>query len=1305
MFWSVLAAGFGGATRSRLRTALFLLLFASFSLPMFSQNAVRIQQAPFALQSGAAKLIGPYALDQKLRLIFGLQPPHMGQEEQLLRELQDTNSPQFHKYLSAQEWNDRFAPSTADEQSVVDWARSQGLTITQRYPNRLLVDVEAPVAVIEKALGVTINRYQLGDKSFFSSDQGPLIPGRLAGTVHSVVGPNNIEVMHHPNHGQRDIFGPDYAPGPAFALGEHLQRDGNREKLEAAMEAHRKGSDPFITNRAFDPTDIYASTAYDYAALANLNHCCNPLNNPNGAPREASIAVAIWNDFDQNDLIGFLTTYPYLASNVQKVFVDGTPMCCDGEATLDTEWTTATANSFSSSTNTAKVYVYEGVNGNDTLDVLNRILTDNLTRVVNMSCGGAEVYEIPTRSMDMFHAVFNQLAGQGWTLVAASGDSGATDDCADHLSVNHPASDPEVTAVGGTNLVLGSSEVAWSGGPYGCLQNDGGTGGGCSTYYAAPSYQTSPACGTSSRSVPDIALNSDWVNSPQNFYFQGALVPTGGTSIASPEMAGFAAQENAYLLYLGNIVGNTCGAAGNASCVPMGNANVYLYAEGLNQPFAAHYPFYDTTTGCNGNDITQQYGLTPFCAGYGYDMVTGWGSANMLQLAWTVNTYLAGDFGAPTITLSGPPANRWYNSDQVVNWTITDTTTNGHPPNGIAGFSAAWDYDPGDDYSEATPGSGNSFYAGPQSPNATRGSLNLSAGGLGCHTLNVRAWDNAGQPTADSIYGPLCYDTVPPVTTVTLNGTLLGSYYVLQVQVTLTAIDDLSGVASTMYQIDSSGWNTYTGPFVVTALGPHTLTFYSTDNAGNVETPKSTQFVVIGTTRNTLTVSKIGGGTGTVTSIDGGINCGSVCSNRYYDGTPVTLSPWPAQGSEFTNWAGCNSQSQENCTAVVLSDITVTATFVPATALRFVPVTPCRVVDTRNPNGEFGGPPIQGGTYRNFAIPDQLSCGIPSSAAAYSLNVTVVPIATLRYLTVWPAGQAQPVISTLNSPDGEVKANAAIVPAGTNEAISVYATDTTQLVLDINGYFVSDSSQLAFFPLAPCRVADTRNANGALGGPSLLGRQERDFPILTAISCNIPSSAQAYSLNFTVVPKTDLGFLTVWPYGQNRPLVSTLNDLAGKVLANAAVVPSGTSGEIAVYPSDDTDLVIDVNGYFAPANSGQNPLSLYTLLPCRPLDTRLTTGAFDGLLTPSANIAGSFCAVPSAQGAYVLNATVVPQGSMGYLTLWPDGTGQPVVSTLNAVDGAITSNMAIVPTSNGIIDAYAQGTTNLILDIFSYFAP
>ena len=71
----------------------------------------------------------------------------------------------------------------------------------------------------------------------------------------------------------------------------------------------------------------------------------------------------------------------------------------------------------------------------------------------------------------------------------------------------------------------------------------------------------------------------------------------------------------------------------------------------------------------------------------------------------------------------------------------------------------------------------------------------------------------------------------------------------------------------------------------------------------------------------------------------------------------------------------------------------------------------------------------------------------------------------------------------------------------------------------------------------------------------------------------------------------------------------------------------------------------------------------------------------------------------------MLNATVVPPGPLGYLTLWPDGEQQPLVSTLNAFDGYITNNMAIVPTENGSIDAFANGTTQLILDLFGYFAP
>src|SRR5208283_1559646 len=115
--------------------------------------------------------------------------------------------------------------------------------------------------------------------------------------------------------------------------------------------------------------------------------------------------------------------------------------------------------------------------------------------------------------------------------------------------------------------------------------------------------------------------------------------------------------------------------------------------------------------------------------------------------------------------------------------------------------------------------------------------------------------------------------------------------------------------------------------------------------------------------------------------------------------------------------------------------------------LQFVPLTPCRVADTRNPNGPFGGPPVGGGTTRDFTIPAS-ACGVPSNAAAYSLNVTVVPQGFLGYLTVWPAGEDQPVVSTLNSYDGRVKADAAIVPAGAGGAISIFAYNTTHVILD-----------------------------------------------------------------------------------------------------------------------------------------------------------------------------------------------------------------------------------------------------------------
>jgi YVTN family beta-propeller protein len=374
------------------------------------------------------------------------------------------------------------------------------------------------------------------------------------------------------------------------------------------------------------------------------------------------------------------------------------------------------------------------------------------------------------------------------------------------------------------------------------------------------------------------------------------------------------------------------------------------------------------------------------------------------------------------------------------------------------------------------------------------------------------------------------------------------------------------------------------------------------------------------------------------------------------------------------------------------------------TALQFVSVTPCRLIDTR-----LTGGPIQGGTFQNFPIPQEGGCNIPDTAAAYSLNVSVVPQGQLGYLTIWPTGEYRPVVATLNSLDGRIKADAAIVSGGIGGAVSVFATNTTDVILDINGYFaLASGSTLAFYPLPPCRVADTRHSTypPGLGPPYLPGHQERDFPILNATSCNIPASGvAAYSLNFSVVPHGGLGYMTVWPTGQTRPLVSTLNDVPGTIIANAAIVPAGTSGDISVYPSNDTDVIIDINGYFAAPGTGG--LSLYPTAPCRVIDTRKIGNGqpFSGTLSPPVDVVDSACGPPATAQAYVFNATGVPTGALGYLTLWPDGDPKPLVSTLNALDGSITNNMAIVPTSNGKVDAFASGLTQLILDISSYFAP
>lgn len=146
---------------------------------------------------------------------------------------------------------------------------------------------------------------------------------------------------------------------------------------------------------------------------------------------------------------------------------------------------------------------------------------------------------------------------------------------------------------------------------------------------------------------------------------------------------------------------------------------------------------------------------------------------------------------------------------------------------------------------------------------------------------------------------------------------------------------------------------------------------------------------------------------------------------------------------------------------------------------------------------------------------------------------------------------------------------------------------------------VATTPPLMFVAMAPCRVADTRQGQGftgAFGPPSLASGQVRTFPIQTNTTCPVPSTAQAYSFNVTVVPiapqYAGTLWLTLYPATPNSqpppPNASTLNNYIGLPLANAAIVEAGTDGDggVDVYANVagdfSTDLVIDINGYYVP---------------------------------------------------------------------------------------------------------------------------
>jgi hypothetical protein len=164
---------------------------------------------------------------------------------------------------------------------------------------------------------------------------------------------------------------------------------------------------------------------------------------------------------------------------------------------------------------------------------------------------------------------------------------------------------------------------------------------------------------------------------------------------------------------------------------------------------------------------------------------------------------------------------------------------------------------------------------------------------------------------------------------------------------------------------------------------------------------------------------------------------------------PVYAQPASEIDVPLRDWAVPFSQQ----TAAQPSGLKVQSNSLPSAPSTFVAITPCRIVDTRNAAGPYGGPAMASDSTRNFDLNSGPCAGIPDSATAYSVNITVVAPVSAGYLKAYPAGVAAPGVATLNHEAGEVIGNAAIVPAGTSGAIAIYSLASTHIIIDMNGYF------------------------------------------------------------------------------------------------------------------------------------------------------------------------------------------------------------------------------------------------------------
>ena len=503
--------------------------------------------------------------ETEISMVFALPLRNQQELDDLLIRLYDPDDPLYGQYLTPQEFTDKFGPTQADYDAVADYATGLGFVITGTHPNRTLLDVSGSAATANNAFRIHLQQYQTPDgNEFYTPDVNPQVPGSIASRISGVFGLDNADVWH--------------------AHSTYISAEDSLTNSPCQI-----GTGP---GGGLTPSDI--QKAYNLGGVS-----------AKGSGQ--TLGLFELDGYNASDVENYVTYFSLTSVPLQNVLIGNASGKAAGngasEVALDIELQIAIAPGAS------KIIVYEGPNtSTGVLDTYNRIATDNLAKQISTSWGSSEKKR-NSSLISSENSAFAQMAAQGQSIYASSGDKGAYDN-GFSLSVDDPASQPYVVGVGGTQLFLNSDgsyghETTWN------VNNTirgGAGGGGVSSVWSIPSWQHGVAgvASATMRNVPDVSLNADQYTG-YSIYYNGKWQIFGGTSCSAPLWAAFTACVNQVR------VGN------KAPTIGFANPAIYKIASGSNY-------------GVDFHDIADGSTNLHYMAGPGYDNATGWGSFNGMKL-------------------------------------------------------------------------------------------------------------------------------------------------------------------------------------------------------------------------------------------------------------------------------------------------------------------------------------------------------------------------------------------------------------------------------------------------------------------------------------------------------------------------------------------------------------------------------------------------------------------------------------------------------------------------------------------------